>query len=934
MRYLSSVVCLTLVLALSGESIAQSSTEKVWIQTTFEDFSRGRLLDGGSNLYVSRKGNIETVNRWDLNGDGHIDLLFNNSHDEWQTVPAYLFVNREEGGIDPGARVELPADGGQKAAVSDLNNDGFPELIIANTFNGTTMKLNAYIYWGSAAGYTPARRTELPTLGARQVKIGDFNKDGFLDLAFAQQGDVGDNPRAGYGSVDNRTSYVYWGDKDGYTMHRRQALETIASIDATAADFDGDGFDDLVILNKNVDAPNDLVLFKGGPKGLERGGYFGAKKLSFVRSGDVNNDGRVDIIAGHIPENVVRIYLGGAKGLEIAKATATLQVSLPQDAAIADLNNDGKADLVVAAGGPAEGTSFIFNGSANGFSEKNRQSLPTLGALACAIADMNADGFRDVIFANSVDEESYSTKSYIYWNSASGFKAENRTALPTVGASDVLVADVDGNKTPDLMFIGFMGGRRKSDVRAYIYMSDQRGQYNVPSRVELPTVYGYESSVADLNNDGYPDLVLANIASRDPTQNPGSYIYWGRKEGYSIANRTTLNTDAGGWASSVADFNKDGYLDVLFSQFRSGVNLIFYGTPEGPGRELRKSFRDTTASDARTPAVADLNKDGYLDIVIPYIKSPFVSIFWGGPGDYSGERVTRLPSMATVSVEVADLNRDGSLDLILCNFWDIETLSHQINSYIYWGSDDGFKANNRQELPNGAAHDASVGDVNGDGYLDIVFSNYHRGQLRHGIASYVYLGAADGFFRRENRVELINDSAAGNFVADLNQDGYLDIVFANHTLWGRHDNAKSKIFWGGPDLYNHERITSLPTVGPHQMQSADLGNIYTRKLEEYYESEAFDMGRGGTLERLEWGADVPRGSKLKIQIRTSSTRGDLEKSEWVGWDGPATAYMNSGETTKGVPVGHRWVQYRAILASDYGAVWPALNEVRVVYQSK
>lgn len=932
MRYLSSFVCLTLLLCLSMAGIAQTNGERAWVQTTFEDFSRGRLIEGGNNLYVSRKGTIETVNRWDLNDDGYIDLVFNNSHDEWQTVPAYLFVNGQQG-IDPARRVEIPADGAQKAAVADLNKDGFPEFIIANTFNGTTMKLNAYIYWGSANGYTPARRTELPTLGARQVKIGDFNKDGFLDLAFAQQGDVGDNPRAGYGSVDNRTSYVYWGDKDGYTMHRRQALETIASIDATAADFDRDGYDDLVVLNNSTDAASDLVLFKGGAKGLERATEFGGKKLSFVRSADINNDGRTDVIAGHIPENVVRIYLGGERGLDTAKAAATLQVKLPQDAATGDLNRDGKADLVVAAGGPGAGSSFVFWGSGSGVSDNNKTSLPSLGPLACAIADVNTDGLPDIVLANSVDEESYSTKSYIYWNTPAGFKADNRMSLPTIGASDVLITDVDGNKTQDLLFVGFMGGRRKSDVRAYVYMSDKQGGYPIANRVELPTVYGYESSVADLNTDGYPDLVLANIASRDPSQNPGSYVYWGSKDGYSITNRTSLNTDAGGWASSVADFNKDGYLDVFYAQFRGGINLIFYGTPEGPGRELRKTFRDPSASDARTPAVADLNKDGYLDIIVPYIKSPWVSIFWGGPGEYSAERVTRLPSMATVDVEVADLNKDGSLDLILCNFWDTETLSHQINSYIYWGSPEGFKPNNRQELPNGAAHDASVADMNNDGHLDIVFSNYHRGQLRHGITSYVYLGSEEGFYRRENRIELLNDSAAGNLVADLNHDGYIDIVFSNHTLWGRHDNAQSRIFWGASNGFSHDRITALPTVGPHQMTSVDVGNIYTRKLEEYFESEPFDLGANGTPLRLEWKADTPHGSKLKFQLRTSATKAGLEKSEWLGWDGPGTAYEINGEKPKGIPAGDRWIQYRAILASDYGAAWPVLNEVRIIYQA-
>jgi len=912
--------------------IAQTAkVEKSWTQTSYEDFKRGRLTDGGNNLYISRKGSVETVNRWDLNGDGYLDLIFNNSHDEWQTVPVYLYLNRKNSGLNASERIELPSDGPYKAAAQDLNNDGYPELVIANTFNGTTMKLNAYIYWGSAQGYSVGRRTELPTLGARQVKIGDFNKDGFADLAFAQQGDVGDNPRAGYGSVDNRTSYVYWGGKDGYLMHRRQTLETIASTDAAAGDFDGDGYDDLIILNNSVDAPNNLALFRGGANGLTKATEFGGKKMSFVRAGDLNGDRRPDLAVGYPAENAVKIYWSGKSGLETAKAAITLQVPLPQEAAMGDLNKDGRMDLAVAAGSHANSSSYIFYGGGAGPVETGKTSLPTFGAMASAIADINADGYPDVVFANSVDEESFTTNSYVYWNGPEGFGANSRQELPTIGASDVLAADVNGDQTTDLLFVGYMGGRRKADVNAYIYMSNNSGEYTAANRLELPTVYGYESSVADLNNDGYPDIILANIASRDPSKNPGSYIYWGNKEGYSPLKRTQLGTDKGGWASSVADFNQDGYLDVLFTQIKSGMIQIYYGTPEGPGHETLKTFRDPEARDSRTPAVADVNKDGFPDIIMSYVNSPWVTIFYGGAGDYSAERATRLPSMATVAVEVADLNRDGWLDLILCNFWDTETLSHQINSYIYWGSKDGYAPNNRQELPNGAAHDASVADINGDGYLDIVFSSYHRGQLRHGIPSYIYLGSKEGVFRRENRIELVNDSAAGNLVADLNHDGYLDVVFSNHTLWGRHDNARSRIFWNGPDGLKNDRLTLLPTVGPHQMTSVDIGNIYTRKLEEYYVSEPFDVGQGGHFVRIEWDALAPKGSSMKFQVRAATTREGLEKTEWTGSNGPGTHYLLSGEEIKGVPAGRRWAQYRAILGSDFGATWPVLNEVRLIY---
>ena len=220
----------------------------------------------------------------------------------------------------------------------------------------------------------------------------------------------------------------------------------------------------------------------------------------------------------------------------------------------------------------------------------------------------------------------------------------------------------------------------------------------------------------------------------------------------------------------------------------------------------------------------------------------------------------------------------------------------------------------------------------GDGYLDIAISNYHRGQIRHGIASYIYLGSREGYFRRENRVELVNDSAAGKLVADLNHDGYLDVVFSNHTLWGIHHAARSRIFWGGPDTFTNTRVSYLPTIEPHQMTSTDIGNIYTRKLEEYFESEPFQTDAKGRFTRIGWDAELPAGSSVKFQVRTAAARSELKSQPWQGWTGKGTYYEVNGERLRGLPSDHRWIQYRAVLGSDFGAGWPIVNEVRIYYE--
>src|SRR5436309_16003433 len=81
---------LLLLFALAPVFLLATADEEAdrFIDDSFEDFAAGKLDAGGQNLYVSRDGKVRTINRFDLNGDGHIDLLFNCTHDTYQMLPA------------------------------------------------------------------------------------------------------------------------------------------------------------------------------------------------------------------------------------------------------------------------------------------------------------------------------------------------------------------------------------------------------------------------------------------------------------------------------------------------------------------------------------------------------------------------------------------------------------------------------------------------------------------------------------------------------------------------------------------------------------------------------------------------------------------------------------------------------------------------------
>src|SRR5262249_32271050 len=156
-----------------------------------------------------------------------------------------------------------------------------------------------------------------------------------------------------------------------------------------------------------------------------------------------------------------------------------------------------------------------------------------------------------------------------------------------------------------------------------IFWGNPQHHYSASSMTRLPTISADESTAADLNDDGYPDLVISN-----PTEGAPLYIYWGGPQGYTPERRAEIPIpDA--YGTSAADLNGDGCLDLLVSvgpRGAAGMGLaaqgllanhgyaaILWGGAQGYSIERRQNL----AISCRFPfsnVVADLNKDGYIDL--------------------------------------------------------------------------------------------------------------------------------------------------------------------------------------------------------------------------------------------------------------------------------------------------------------------------------
>jgi hypothetical protein len=417
-----------------------------------------------------------------------------------------------------------------------------------------------------------------------------------------------------------------------------------------------------------------------------------------------------------------------------------------------------------------------------------------------------------------------------------------------------------------------------------------------------------------VNNDGFVDLYFGG---------PESAIYWGSPRGYSPSNKSVVDAQMV-FSGRFADFNRDGYLDIVLSEFSTGGETdLYWGSPLG----FRSNNRFTFQIDGtRCQSIADLNGDGYLDVVFPTIHNQAV-IFWNSPTGFSNGKRTGLPAGLAVASEIADLNQDGHLDLILCNLRSAAGHAKG-DTFIYWGSSQGYEASRRQVLPSLGNEDALVADLNGDGHLDLVLTSYHAGETRSHPSS-IYWNSPQGF--DASRVTLLQtNSASGVLAADFNRDGHPDLLFACHCLEGSHRND-SFLYWGSDAGYSSKRRTLLPGLGPHFLTVCDIGHVSDRSNRYDYVSKTFDAGRPVQFETLDWEGSTPFATKIEFQVRAATTAEALRKSAWMGPTGAGSDYEQRRSKLSLLPRA-RYFQFKATLISPDGANTPILRSVSIRYR--
>ena len=954
---LSLIVLLCLIpKVLAGEGIRHAS---------FEDFSAGSLGNSGANLYVSRRGRVQVINRWDLNQDGWPDVVMSNSHDFMDAIDALVYWGSEKGPqsllpplwekrplaqvlfglLDEKPRVtRLPAFGGGRSRIADFNRDGYPDIVFCNFIHNTPGIRYAYLYWGNRDGYRPGNRTELATNWGSGVEAADLNQDGYPDLIFANQGvELG----LEHLSQDRGlASYIYWGGANGFDAANPELVPTHGSADVTTANLDGDDRLDLVFTNDSSHA-QELQIFLGrGGYGKDAGQLLPLPHPTSVTACDLDRDGKDDLVVTGAPAegegsgaepgaeiHLLYLLFGSPSGID-PERTFQLPSHRAQGTFCGDLNGDEWPDLAVAShhddsvprdqawASNFQVPSFVYWGSEQGFSPENRSPLPTLGARDVAAGDLNRDGFLDLVFANERDGVSFDVPSYIYWGSQTGFAPYLRSDLQGFGAVGVQVEDLDGDGNQEVLLVNHTSGHHsgRGTTKSHIFWGNPHSYYSTASVTGLLGNNAYDVTISDLNDDGFVDLVLCN------NNIDFAHIYWGDASGFSQEKRDSVPAGPAP-TSSTADLNRDGYLDLLFTHnhYKKPNAVILWGSDEGYSG-AKKTTLTLAVGRTGTHRIADLNRDGWLDLVFP-ARSGELQISWGGSDGYSESRIW-IGKTAAGQVELADLDADGYLDFVIASAIMPETRSHNTRTRIYRGTPEGVPdLHPIADLESYTAIESAIADLDRDGFLDLALTNYMSDSTRS-LPLFVYWGSEGARYSNQNRTDLPAESSSGVQTLDLNRDGYPEVIVHNHVKDGVH-TIDSAIYWNGPEGLSADRRTMLPTTGTHMSARVDPGNLYTRRLEEEYISVPLALAEGSASYRLSWQGEEPQGTKLRLQIRTAPTREGLKAIPWQGNGGEGSFYDGPG-LIRGLGADQRWIQYRVLFTSADGGAWPVLTRVKIV----
>ena len=698
--------------------------------------------------------------------------------------------------------------------------------------------------------FVPAEQVgDMPYIqNAGQLVLGDFDRDGDLDVFLA-----------GF-EVQSR---LFFNDGKGHmtevTRNHVPSVKTTARDQGVAAaDVDGDG--DLDLLISNGDWPSEmygpLTLWLNNGRGFFRD-VTGAR-LPEIFCGpavfaDVDRDNDLDILFGRSGAQN-GLLLNNGKGY-FADVTST---HMPPDAdhsfslAVGDVDKDGDVDLVAgnwSLPSPHEQVDTLYLNDGSGkFVFAPAGSMPIVASQARGVElfDWEGDGDLDIVVANGFHNAG--RPDLLYLNNGSGMFTEATPAILSSvsrGSRRFRVGDVDGDGDKDL----FLPGTNQSRL----LRNDLHGTFADVTATNLPVdPYNRNRTAAfgDMDGDRDLDLVLS----------VGQHVMIYRNGGHGVFS---MNFDS--WLpfrpsssenAAFGDVDGDGDMDVVWAAYPvvadfSWQNRLYLN--DGKGR-----FTDVTA--ARMPA----DSDGSVAVVLVDVdRDRDLDIFFGnegssrlylnnGSGFFTDATATHLPTYGglwTYGAKAGDVNGDGYPDLVLAN----AGFGYQSGQNQLWLNDGTGKfVDATNLLPYAASMDSkglALGDVDRDGDLDILVGNGFFGKQANSLWLNDLKGTGKFLDASATLLPPVEEVTLDVAMADVNGDGAPD--FYECTGINPGDPRLDRFYLNdGTGRFVEVSAQRFPKLVPDYCFSALFGDFDGDGDQDLYVGKSGYFGEVGDQNRL------------------------------------------------------------------------------------
>lgn len=635
-----------------------------------------------------------TVVAADFNGDGNADLAIG---DENNTTVQILLGNGD-GTFELGQSIELSDT--FRIRVLDYNADGIEDLAVTPVAAGTVSLVP-----GNGDGTFGQPETLNVGFPVSDVKVGDFNGDGVPDLFLGNWTDPAieielasspgvfgsptvvpvdfapeaialvSDPETGFLDVlvdDFRPLWprgelqVFKGNGDGTISGEESYVLRSHSADLITADLDGDGIQDLVMNNIYDDTVTVMFGTPTGTYGRNTAYRVGDFPLG-MGVADLNQDGKPDIVTAgaYTGELVTQINEGGGEFPSVAEYLGDTYPPGGPDSNPVDINGDGYPDLVAVR--PLEGScgsidTFINDGTGSLTSGPASQldcSVFADQSVPVVLRDMNGDGRADAVIAASQNGES--AIEVAYGNGDGTFSNPQWTAStsydPYTGSH---VVDLDGDGRPDIV-----EEKVPDSFAVYRQQADGTFQY-VGDFGPYETYTGM--AIADLNGDGAPDVLMAANFASEIVVVPG-------QPGGGFGNPITYPLTIYSAGIAAADLDHDGKPDIVVTA-PNGVQVL---------RNLGDfNFSTPVVYPMDAPcekvSIADLNSDGNNDVLCGSPDADLVMVAYGNGDATLGNIHAYAGAVAPLNVYAADMNDDGLEDMVVrMQFWYLGVISPPAN---------------------------------------------------------------------------------------------------------------------------------------------------------------------------------------------------------------------------------------------------------------